>query len=460
MKRILLCIQSIIVLTACDSFLDVGFNTSELDAELVFKNDNTAIAALEGIYHELQFNGFASGKVQSISFLGSILVDDAIDHNITSDRYDFYSNTLRAGNVTNTSIWTSAYKQVYNANALLEGIKDNVDLSKATKNRIEGEVKFLRAFIYYYLVHLYDGLPLVLTTDYHINQSLPRTTVADIYNKIQKDLEEALEVLPTDYTNSKEQHIRPTKYAAYTLLARLALWQEEYTQAINYASEVITSGKYSLGELDDVFKANSEESIWQLVPVVPNTGANEGNLFILQKNPAAPNNSASQSLTVDFLSIWEIDDLRYQNWIGVYTEGESKYYYPFKYKIKNGGDKEEYSMVLRLAELYLIRAEAHARSASPNIQAALNDLNEIRNRAGLPNWITTDVLDIEQAVLDERRRELFSEWGHRWLDLRRFGKIDEVLGQKKSTWKPDAKLLPIPEQDRLKNPFLTQNPGY
>src|SRR5690625_7960660 len=94
-------------------------------------------------------------------------------------------------------------------------------------------------------------------------------------------------------------------------------------------------------------------------------------------------------------------------------------------------------MVMRFAELYLIRAEAFAKSG--NAQAALDDLNIIRNRAGLSNWTTTDITDIEQAVLDERRRELFSEWGHRWLDLRRFGVIDEVLGSKKPTWQPHAK---------------------
>lgn len=115
-------------------------------------------------------------------------------------------------------------------------------------------------------------------------------------------------------------------------------------------------------------------------------------------------------------------------------------------------------MVLRLAELYLIRAEAYARSN--NSQLALNDLNSIRNRAGLTDWTMLDIVDIEQALLDERRRELFSEWGHRWLDLKRFEKIDEVLGQKKPSWQPHAKLLPIPEQDILRNPFLTQNIGY
>src|SRR5699024_567379 len=195
-----------------------------------------------------------------------------------------------------------AFKQLYNTNALLEWITDNVDLSETTKNRIVGEAKFIRAFIYYYLVHLYGEVPLVLTTDYNINQSLARTPIAEVYSQVQKDLEEALVYLPEDYVHSEGQHIRPTKYAAYTLLARLALWKEEYTQAVNYASEVIDSGKYELVDIDDVFKANSAESIWQLVPVVPNTGANEGAIYIIENNPAAPNSASSQSLTEEFLS--------------------------------------------------------------------------------------------------------------------------------------------------------------
>lgn len=456
MKRISLYLLFLMGLISCDDFLEVGPNKSELDVELVFKNDNTAIASLEGIYHELQENGFASGSISSVTSITNTLADDAIEHGV-DERNDFYTNTLRADNGTNNVIWTSAYKQLYVTNALLEGIENNTDLSIEIKNRVKGEAKFLRAFIYYYLVHLYDEVPLVLTTDYHINQSLARTSVSEVYIQIQKDLEEALIYLPEDYIYSAGQHIRPTRYAAYTLLARLALWKEEYTQAVNYTSEVITSGKYTLATLDGAFKANSEESIWQLVPVDPYTGTFESNLFILENNPRVPNNRSSQSLTKDFLSIWESDDLRYQNWIGVYTEDDD-YYYPFKYKIKNGGDSEEYSMVLRYAELYLIRAEAYAKSG--NIQEALDDLNKLRNRAGLPDWTAAHVPNIEQAVLDERRRELFSEWGHRWLDLKRFGAIDEVLGQKKSTWKPHAKFLPIPEEDLLRNPFLTQNPGY
>src|SRR5690554_1705647 len=106
MKRIYIYLLLIIVLMSCEDFLEVGPNTSELDTELVFKNDNTAIAALEGIYHQLQESGFASGNAQSLTFLGNTLSDDAIEHAVIDERFDFYNNSLRADNGTNNSIWS------------------------------------------------------------------------------------------------------------------------------------------------------------------------------------------------------------------------------------------------------------------------------------------------------------------------------------------------------------------
>src|SRR5699024_954954 len=132
--------------------------------------------------------------------------------------------------------------------------------------------------------------------------------------------------------------------AVYTLLARTALWQKEYEDAIQFSDAVIKSNNYELLPLNEVFLANSKESIWQLVPTNPSIGANEGAYFILENNPEVPRVAASQALTDDFLSVWESGDLRHANWINVYTEGNQNYYYPFKYKIKNSGDTEEYSM--------------------------------------------------------------------------------------------------------------------
>jgi hypothetical protein len=135
------------------------------------------------------------------------------------------------------------------------------------------------------------------------------------------------------------------------------------------------------------------------------------------------------------------------------------YYIPYKYKqdiVVSGSG--EYDMVLRLAEQYLIRAEARARQ--DKISGAISDLNAIRNRAGLTN---TPAIDKESLLLDiehERQTELFVEWGHRWLDLKRTGRIDEILGLEKTGWKSSAALFPIPQIELSKNSKLKQNVGY
>lgn len=458
MKRLLIYILLISITSACDEFLEISPSTTELDTTLVFENDNTAITALEAIYHELQFDGFASGNTSSITFLSNLLADDAIEYGTVSSRQEFYANDVLANNTTNNNIWSSAYSIIYRINALLEGVTNNLNLSEEIKQRIQGEGKFVRAFTYYYLVHLYGEIPLVLTTNYKENQSLSQNSIEDIYTQIEQDLKESIDLLPKDYRYAEGKAIRPTQYSAHTLLARMALYAKEYDKAIAYASNIIDSKNYQLENLDNVFLAGSKEAIWQLLPGNPNTGANEGYYYIMENNPQIIGATASTALTEDLLKVWETGDLRQTHWINIYMEGDRSYYYPFKYKIKTGGDTEEYSMVMRLAEVYLIRAEAHAMQGE--VTKALTDLNIIRNRAGLPDLMVNDITDIQDNVLEERRRELFSEWGHRWLDLKRFGKLDEVLGNKKTDWSENAKLLPIPEQDILRNPFLTQNPGY
>ena len=111
----------------------------------------------------------------------------------------------------------------------------------------------------------------------------------------------------------------------------------------------------------------------------------------------------------------------------------------------------------------MIRAEARAELGDVN--NALTDINIIRNRAGLsilPNNLSKD--SVLSAIMHERQVELFSEWGHRWFDLRRSGKLDIVMNTvarlKNTTWNPFAGLFPIPSSEIIKNPGLTQNPGY
>jgi len=135
------------------------------------------------------------------------------------------------------------------------------------------------------------------------------------------------------------------------------------------------------------------------------------------------------------------------------------YRYPYKYKSLTSGANAEYYTVLRLAEQYLIRAEARAQQN--NIGGAQSDVSIIRNRAGLANTTANTQAALLLAIEQERWVELNCEWGHRWFDLKRTNRVNTVIGAlKPATWKSTAALYPIPSAEIGKNANLLQNPGY
>ena len=119
-------------------------------------------------------------------------------------------------------------------------------------------------------------------------------------------------------------------------------------------------------------------------------------------------------------------------------------------------------MVLRLAEQYLIRAEARAQMM--NLSGAIEDVDKLRQRAGLPLIQDTEPgisrEGLLAAIAKERKFELMVEWGHRWLDLKRTGTTETILRPTKLDWQQTDELYPIPQSERLLNPALSQNPGY
>jgi hypothetical protein len=154
-------------------------------------------------------------------------------------------------------------------------------------------------------------------------------------------------------------------------------------------------------------------------------------------------------------------------WLNSVKVGVDTFYYPVKYKSATlNAPVTEYSMVLRVAEQYLIRAEARAQAG--NLPGAIDDLNKIRERANLSLLAVTNPGITKSALLDmilhERQVELFTEWGHRWLDLKRTNKVDDVMRvetvSKGGTWDTHDKLYPIPNSEILVNPNLNQTPGY
>jgi hypothetical protein len=147
-------------------------------------------------------------------------------------------------------------------------------------------------------------------------------------------------------------------------------------------------------------------------------------------------------------------------WVGSVTQGTNKWYFPRKYKEKsNTNSSVEYSIVFRLAEMYLIRAEARAKEG--NLSGAKDDLNKIRNTAGLGNTNASTSNEINNAILAERKFELFTEYGQRFFDLKRTGTLDLHLASAKPGWNTTDNLLPLPANELIANPNLRpQNPGY
>jgi len=204
-----------------------------------------------------------------------------------------------------------------------------------------------------------------------------------------------------------------------------------------------------------VFRARSREAIWQLQPVDSLLETADAVSFL----PSRAGFKPGYTLTADWLDVVEPGDQRRVTWVDSSVVFGKTYFYPYKYKLAGFSPVDtEYSLVIRLAELYLIRAESRAQQG--NIGGAQADLNLIRARAGLGPTGASDVADLLTAILHERQVELMAEWGNRWLDLKRMGVADAVLENEKPGWVATDTLYPIPAEQLADNPALVQNPGY
>ncbi|HVS96209.1 MAG TPA: RagB/SusD family nutrient uptake outer membrane protein, partial [Puia sp.] len=185
----------------------------------------------------------------------------------------------------------------------------------------------------------------------------------------------------------------------------------------------------------------------------------EGYQFV----PSSASIKPSYGLSSVVLAAFEPGDQRRLDWVDSNKIAGTVYYYPYKYKTRLATPALEYYVVLRLGEQYLIEAEAEAQLGS--LTAAIASLDKIRVRAGLPAVAQTNPgigqADLLAAIDHENQVEFFCEWGHRWFDLKRLGRINAVLGaEKPAVWHPTDALYPIPNNEILTNPNITQNAGY
>lgn len=443
--------------SSCKKWVTVDPPVDRLTTETVFASDESANAAIRGFYSDAvaTLNYAAYGALTLYPALSA----DELENTQVSATYDpFRTNALDAQNATiSSAIWYKSYYHIYVSNLIIQKAAQSPGLSASVSRQLQGESLFWRAYFHFYLYNLFGPVPLITSPDYLTNSSMVRNDSATVYEQIIQDLSTAKNLLTTAYPTAEK--VRVNKWSAAALLARVYLYSGQWSAAEVEAKEVIESGTYQMTTLGTAFSANNSEAILQLYapPSSPFATA-EGNTFNTSSPSIRPNFMLSEALLQSF----ETGDGRRSVWINANTVGSTTYSYPYKYKIRTaptGSPKGEYSTLLRLAEIYLIRAEA--RALQQNLPGAIEDLNQVRNRAGLIAATASDQTSLLHAIAMERQHELFVEWGHRWLDLKRTGVAHAVLSAVKgSSWQSTDLLYPIPQSEILLNPRLTQNPGY
>lgn len=446
-----------VCLVSCEDFVDVAAPQTLIVGKTVFEEDATALSVLANVYNNMNRSiDFASGARTSVSFLQGLTSDELALFSSTSPFVQWNANELNSEMTDISALWGNLYHIIYITNEIISGSQNSTILSSDVKAKLEGEAKFIRAFCHFYLVNLFGDTPYIRSTDYRANSVVSRTPSSQVYQFIIDDLLDAQELLLDTYPS--EGRVRPNKWAATALLSRVYLYMGEWEEAEQQATSIINNTSvYSLVPIDQVFLRQSNEAIWQLDPVGTAQNSFDGETFIIVSTPQWA------ILSNNLFNAFEVGDARKTNWIGTYTDGTNSWNFPYKYKKRPSDPETEYSVVLRLGEQFLIRAEA--RTQQDKLTEAIADVDVIRGRAVLPLIANTTPAitkaNLLLAIEQERRIELFTEWGHRWFDLKRTNRSNAVLSVIKPDWDDTDVLLPLPQSELLKNHNLEpQNPGY
>lgn len=460
MKKLLIAVTLTGVLfTSCKKILDQKPQTS-LDATTAFTTKEGVQAGLIGIYDALQ-----SGNYYGLRYFAfADLYADNISHTGTFPSFAQIANKqILADNVEVSNMWNTIYNGINRANNVIASAAKINDAS-FNKDAAIAEAKTLRGLMYFDLLRYFGGSP----NGYNKGSGLgvpifttPTLTPADAEPKarasetevlalIDADLNAGIAGLPTSAPNG-----RLNKNAANALKARLALYKENFTDAETFATAVLSQytsspngGLVAGADYATLYlnKNVKPESIFELQYF--SDDANSIAFFYYSAGTGGRNEITSSS---SLSNAHEAGDLRKPINVTVAAAGipANK---TRKYSRISGDDNV---ILIRLAELYLIRAEARARKAAPDLTGALDDLNRIRTRAGLTPSVAATPADIVTAVKQERRIELAHE-GHRFFDLRRYNDLATI-----GVTNPNFTRWPIPQREvQTSNNVVAQNPDY
>lgn len=434
----------LLTLGACDSRLDIQPTQSIEESSALLTEQDVRITLI-GAYDGMAENEVYGGAVQ---YTGELLGDDrdVVFGGTFTTLDEIWRKTITPTNLVVRDLWLFSYNAINRANNVLSAI-DKVGAD--SRNDIEGQARFIRGSLYFELVRLFGkqwgdgnnaqnpGVPLVLTPTREVSDadSKPRNSVAEVYAQVIDDLTKAEQLISADGSNAAFA----TKNAAAAMLARVYLQQGNYAAARDAANRVIQSGKYSLtAAFGDAFAdaTNGSEVIFRIF-VTEQDGINDMNTYF-----ASARNQGRGDIRVQqkFRQLYAAGDTR-----GTFLNTAGQNTFTSKFNDQFGDIP-----VIRLAEMYLIRAEANLRLNTSVGATPLADVNRIRARAGAAP-LTAVTLD---DILRERRLELAFE-GFLIHDIRRTGgRVGNTAANANNL------VLPVPQREVDTNKQLTQNPGY
>ena len=432
-------------LTSCDSFLDVEPKASISDEQTIF-DKASAETALRGVYNAVASSSYYGTSFQSIGYLSG---DNIQWTGSQSQVQEFINHRVSAENATISSAWIAIYATINRANQVIAKVPAVSDptLTDALKNPIVGEAYFIRALAYFDLARTWGGVPLITqpTSTPSENSGIKRSTQAETYAQVLKDLD-AAEPLLAETVN----RYHATRKTVWALKSRYYLYQKDWAKAEEYATKVIAdAANYKLLTPYNAFFANNARGTQESVFEIFYNGTSEINDHRGQWQPQT-NGGTRQWAPNDAFVALVSDPLKGGNRSALVAKDNQNRWYGNLYYRSPGSDP---SYVIRIAELYLIRAEARAQQSKLTDAGA--DVNAIRTRAGLAATTAASKDDLLLAVENERKIEFALE-PHRWFDLVRTGRAATVL----SITDPNRYLMPIPSVQLQTDKALEQNPGY
>ncbi|UOR06460.1 RagB/SusD family nutrient uptake outer membrane protein [Hymenobacter aerilatus] len=445
--------------SACNDYLEVPPRESVADNQTI-TDQKSASTALSGVYSALASGGYYGTSFQSIGYLGG---GDVQWTGTQSQVQEFVTHNVRADNATIGTVWSAIYVTINRANHILARVPAVVDplLTETLKNQYLGEAYFLRALAYFDLARIFGGVPLITqpTLTATDNQGIARATQAETYAQVLRDLDVAEPLLPNPATVTTNDRYRATRKTVWALKARLYLYQQKWALAEEYATRLISdNANYQLVAPFNAWFANNARGTRESVFELFYNGTTEVNNHRGQWQPTANGGTRQWAPNTALVSLLTTAPNNTANGrTTLIASTTSTTWYGNLYYRSPGSDP---SYIFRIAELYLIRAEARAKQGK--LAEALTDLNAVRTRAGLAGSAATTPAAVLLAIEEERRLEFALE-PHRWFDLARTGRATALFPDpvKANAPLPSSRLvLPIPISQLQVDAALTQNEGY